>query len=1266
MAEGGSVKGVPVGRFDVGAYVPRVLLARAPDDPRHWSSDATLVFVDISGFTKLSDQLARRGRQGAEDLVSTLVRIFTLLLSASDDGGDVIKFGGDALLVSYTGPDHARRACHSVFMMQRMMRVVGNVELTGARARLRMSVGVHSGTYDFFLPGDEHQDLIVMGPAVSTLLEMESVAEAGEILVSPETAAALNPSWLGAAKGPGILLRRMGPMPSTGSHILFRSADEEEVWRRLPTVFRERPDLLAAGSDHRRAVMAFVYVDRLDQAVRTDPVGTLARMDRFAEEVFEAARDTGITVLDTDVGKDGYKYFLAAGAPTSLEDPEGRMMRALLQMVATDSGLSVRAGCAGGRVFAGTVGAPFRCCYTAMGDTTNLAARLGHKAGPGEVLVHAPMLDRTLAETTHGEPFHVELKGKPDPVPVAVVYDVHGVRPRSRMDVPFLGRDAELGRIQSALGSVRDGHGGVVEIIGEAGLGKTRLAELALQTLDLPVRTVTCDPYGALVPYHALRLLLRPLLGIPDDATPEQAGEILTAVVAEKAPQASALLPVLAPTVGADVPSTTFVDEIDPRFRATLLHQAVRDLLVGLLPGPSALLVDDAHWVDDSSAEALVEAFADLSHHGLGVVLTRRDDGDDGLHGGDDLPTMRIALEPMSEEEAVGLVLQLQGTPRPDQLEAILARGSGNPYFLMQLAMTPEGVELPDTVEELVGARIDALDADEREVLRRASVLGSRFREELYTAVTGDLPISQQAGPRLREFLTWTDSGEVGFEREIYREVAYGQLTFRARRAMHQQAAAAIEESPHLAGDDRLSMLSLHYDRAGLWQGSWTASRAAGDEARGAGAHDEAFVFYRRALAAGRRTDVAAGELAVVWEAAGDSAAVAGRFNEATEAYRTALRGQHEAEDRLRIELKHGRVLDQTGQFDKASRTYRQARRTVGDVPVAEQALCMGELDVAESASQYYRGNNVLARDLAEQAWDLVEGLPPELVATDRAARLKARAAFLYDTAAGVLDGPSGLRFHDLPLQMFRELGDHYNAGIACNNLGNQAYDQGRWEDAAALYAMGRDLCLRAGDRMSAAFNEVNLASIYARQGRYAEAEELVTRSRRTFESIRAEIGVATAQSHLAGVLLHRGDADGAAAELAAAHATFTALGSQEDVDECDVLGLEVLLLQGKYADLQASAEELLSRRPPITPLHRAAVRRSLGLGLLRSGDYGAAAPELRAALLLARQMESDWEIALTLEAQAELGGPDAEFLLEDAETLYARLGVLRTAGATA
>jgi len=615
-----------------------------------------------------------------------------------------------------------------------------------------------------------------------------------------------------------------------------------------------------------------------------------------------------------------------------------------------------------------------------------------------------------------------------------------------------------------------------------------------------------------------------------------------------------------------------------------------------------------------------------------------------------------VRLAPMTTEDAVGLVMQVHGVMRPDQLEAILARGGGNPYFLMQLAATEDGAELPDTVEELVGARIDALDADERELLRRSAVLGSRFRDELYQVVTGDLSLREAGTPALREFLDSTADGQVVFQREIYREVAYGQLTFRSRRQLHRQAALAIEGHPALAGEARLSMLSLHYDRAGLWEEAWRASRAAGDEAREAAAHDQAVEFYRRALNAGRRSHIDNQDLQVVTESMGDAAHVAGRFDEAIDAYRRVLRTVADPAHRVRVELKTGRVLDQDAQFQRASRIYRDARQATQRLSAEVRAVTAGEIDVADSASQYYRGNNELARELAGRAWDTAETLSGD----ERSLRLRARAAFLYDSAAGLLEGPAGLRFHDLPLRIYRELGDHYYAGITCNNLGSQAFHEGRWDDAASLYLAGRDSCLRAGDRMTATFNEMNLAEVLGLQGKVAESEELLESALQTFRSMRVQVGIAATGAILAALLLRTGQLDRAIEALAGAREVSTAINSQQDLDECEVLDLEALLLAERYADLLPAGEALLARRPPVEPLRKARTRRILGLGLLRSGDFGNARVQLEAALLLARQMESDYDIALTLAAQAELGGPEAEFELEDAGSLFAKLGIVR------
>ncbi len=185
--------------------------------------DASLCFVDISGFTALSERLARRGRVGTEQLTEVLNHVFSRMLAiAAQQGGSLLKFGGDALLLLFPGADHQMSAVRSAVAMRAALRDAQKDQLAAGRISLRMSVGVHSGTVNLFMVGTSHRELLICGPAASTTVKMEQTAEAGEIVVSQALASALPGGVVGTAKGPGFLVRTRrvvtdgpGPLPMT-------------------------------------------------------------------------------------------------------------------------------------------------------------------------------------------------------------------------------------------------------------------------------------------------------------------------------------------------------------------------------------------------------------------------------------------------------------------------------------------------------------------------------------------------------------------------------------------------------------------------------------------------------------------------------------------------------------------------------------------------------------------------------------------------------------------------------------------------------------------------------------------------------------------------------------------------------------------------------------------------------------------------------------------------------------------------------------------
>ena len=240
---------------DLRAYVPRVqaewLATRG--DLRSASIDGTLVFADISGFTPLTERLSHQGRVGAEHLTDVLNDVFSRLLGAAfAHGGDLLKFGGDALLLLFSGADHELQAASASADMQDELRPFRRLRTEGGTVSLRMSVGAASGSIHAALVGDSHRELVVLGPVVSDTAGLEAAASAGEVLMSPQTAAALSPADLGPPREDGVLLRghpsapRLVLVPPT-----LPSADYA-----LGVPASIRPHLRGAGQDgeHRLAV----------------------------------------------------------------------------------------------------------------------------------------------------------------------------------------------------------------------------------------------------------------------------------------------------------------------------------------------------------------------------------------------------------------------------------------------------------------------------------------------------------------------------------------------------------------------------------------------------------------------------------------------------------------------------------------------------------------------------------------------------------------------------------------------------------------------------------------------------------------------------------------------------------------------------------------------------------------------------------------------------------------------------------------------------
>ncbi|MFP4554707.1 MAG: adenylate/guanylate cyclase domain-containing protein, partial [Actinomycetota bacterium] len=864
--------------------------------------EASLCFIDISGFTSLSERLAQRGRIGAEELTDVLNHVFSGMLEiAYLHGGNLLKFGGDALLLIFKEDDHEIRAGSAAVEMRRVLKEAENYETSVGRLRLRMSVGIHSGIMHLFRAGDVHDELLVAGPGASKTTQMEGTADAGEIVISGETKAALPPDSAEVSKEAGWLLKWRTPRCELMPIVERELADPVVVGAWVTPLLRDYLSATHPEPEHRIAGVAFIRISGFDGVLAEHgPEEAAQRLHETVSVIQQAAYEEGVTFLGTDINADGAKVILVSGVPFSQEEDEGRLLRAVRRIVDNPTELNTHIGVNQGHVFAGEIGTDYRSTYTIIGDTVNLAARLAAAAPPSTVYSTAGILDNSgiLFDSDPIEPFYV--KGKEEPVyAYSVGAEVGERQVETDGELPFAGRGEELSRVTNAIWETISGTGSVLTIVGDVGSGKSRLIREAC-LICTAVRTimVRSESYGTATPYRPLRDVFRGLLNI-DRTDQETMAEELRSRVADIAPELVDHLPFIGDVTHIEVPSTETVDAIEPRFRPDRLADVVISLMEKLLDEPTVFDLDDAQWMDDATAH-LMGRIAQASENHPWTVLVSRRRGDEGFMPSNGTVIELGGLEP---EEAESLVIEATAAAplRPHEVDAIVARSGGNPLFLheiLQVVRDTGSVEqLPESLGSVVSTSIDALPPLSRSILRYCSVLGRSFRISIVQTILREDGIELDATTRqsLRRFLIPDGKGRLRFTNAVIRDVAYDGLSFRRRKELHLRAAKAFEKSvndPYTIAD----LLSLHFSIGGDTERAWHYSRVAGDQARDAYANVDAAAHYARALESARRLDeVTDSERAEVWARLGDVREQAGLFESALEAYRRAYRLQDDA-----------------------------------------------------------------------------------------------------------------------------------------------------------------------------------------------------------------------------------------------------------------------------------------------------------------------------------------------------------------------------------
>ncbi|NNE94963.1 MAG: hypothetical protein HKN24_02950, partial [Acidimicrobiales bacterium] len=511
------------------------------------------------------------------------------------------------------------------------------------------------------------------------------------------------------------------------------------------------------------------------------------------------------------------------------------------------------------------------------------------------------------------------------------------------------------------------------------------------------------------------------------------------------------------------------------------------------LPGETVLVVEDAHWMDEASQVVLNRLERASLENPWAMVVTRRP-RDTGFMPSDPL---LIELGPIEDEAVVGAIVQ--ATPsvplRPDDVARIASRLGGNPLFLVEITRAIEArgemVAVPDSVEEVMGARVDELEPLPRHLLRSASVLGLSFRPSILSEVLGEeVAFTTAISKQLREFLEPEGRERIRFRHALLRDSLYASLSFKRRRELHLRAGRAIERA---AGKDSAAVahvLDRHYLEGHDFERAYRFALLAGDEAKSQYANVEAAVHYRLALDALRQIDHEPGDQARIWRSLGDVLQLAGRYKPAADAYQRCQRLLSEPVEKADVLLARAHSAAQAGAYKSALALITRGRKALAtDLrPLARKADA--RLAAYASTTRIYQQQPEKALAAATEAIEAAR-------MADEPAAL-AEAMERHDIAQLILGRFDEARYLEEAARIFAELGDLASLASATSALGGQAYLLGQWSKAREYYEETQRTDAMTGNEAGSASAAANVAEVLVNQRRFDEAIEILTGARRT------------------------------------------------------------------------------------------------------------------------------------------------------------------------
>jgi class 3 adenylate cyclase/tetratricopeptide (TPR) repeat protein len=784
------------------------------------------------------------------------------------------------------------------------------------------------------------------------------------------------------------------------------------------------------------------------------------------------------------------------GAPIAHEDHAQRACYAALSIqkamreygekVRKERGLDFKMhlGLNSGPVVVGSIGDDLRMDYTAIGDTTNLAARVEQAAKPGEIWMSRETRNITRGYFKEESVGEIPLKGKAQPQHLyRLISDLPDMRTRFAVGLAkgvtdLVGRRPEMEALRSAYERVKGGEAQVVDVVGEAGVGKSRLVYEFQRVLgpDETFLTGICVPYGRNINFLPVIDLVKASFGIVEGMSEEEVGNRIM----ERAKNGLApMIPFYRNLISLKVDDPRF-KVLDPEGRKYGTFEAVKNLILAMSEEkPLVIFLEDVHWMDKISEEFFTYFSHCIHDHKILMISAYRPEGAppwaQGTH------YQRLGLETLSFDASIRLVRNiLGGLPLEPALEKkIVEKTGGNPFFVEEIVrdlldrgdLVKSGdqyignrpidqLEIPNTIQGVLAARMDRLSEDLRHTMQVASVIGRDFAFRLLKSI-------MELGEELRVRLTNLVGLEILYEKALYpeleyifknvltQEVAYESLLKQRRQEIHGRIARTIEELYADRLPEHYELLAHHYGRSGEAEKAIEYLMLAAEKSNQNKAAQAACEFFRQALKVveGAHISLDPDKERRIHQGLASASVDIGDINSALENYRKAIEvcqkhGLIADEMEILVEIGWARWFTPMTR-DETIRSYDEEilrAKEVGDKGAESRILSTKGFYLA-TLGHRYEGYNMVVE---AEAMALQTGNPRPVVATrgirSIAERWLGRPGKTVELTEGMVDVLSKL------FNLNQLSGLIFIRGLSLAEIG-------RIEDAFATLKHGIDLC---------------------------------------------------------------------------------------------------------------------------------------------------------------------------------------------------------------